>query len=292
MMITKPHQRPISALTAILALAALGTSIAQAQTVTMPSTRVSPQDWEPLPASVTFHTLAKFNVKDGHGPGNWAQPGAVEGRDGNLYGTTAFGGAHSGGTVFQMTPGGTLTTLHNFCAEPGCADGNGPAGLVLGANGNFYGTIYANGANNGGTIFKIAPDGTLTTLYSFCSLANCIDGSGPVGLARAAEGSFYGTTGLGGIATTCPYSSGGCGTVFKITPGGDLSTLYSFCSQPVCADGANPLATVIQATDGNLYGTTEGGGSYGGGTVFRLTPGGTLTTVRHERKGPRRAQCV
>jgi uncharacterized repeat protein (TIGR03803 family) len=125
--------------------------------------------------------------------------------------------------------------------------------------------------------------GTLTTLYSFCSQSGCADGEGPeAALVQAANGDFYGTTNQGGAnQANCAPST--CGTVFKITPSGTLTTLYSFCAQSLCADGAYPnFAQLVQATDGDLYGTT-GGGGYGGGasggTIFKITPNGTLTTL-------------
>src|ERR1039457_5994156 len=117
------------------------------------------------------------------------------------------------------------------------------------------------------------PAQTLTTLYSFCSLGfPCTDGDVPfAGLVQAANGDLYGTTLFSG--------TNGQGMVFKITQGGTLTTLYSFCSQTNCTDGANPDAGLVQAANGDLYGTTAGGGAYGGGTVFEITPDGTLTTL-------------
>jgi uncharacterized repeat protein (TIGR03803 family) len=124
-----------------------------------------------------------------------------------------------------------------------------------------------------GTVFKMTPDGNLTTLAGF-------EGANPRALVQASDGNFYGTTEAGGTSKNC---NGGCGTVFKITPSGTLTTLYSFCSLANCADGWNPWAGVIQATDGNFYGTTELGGAncapLGCGTIFRMTPGGSLTTL-------------
>ena len=137
-------------------------------------------------------------------------------------------------------------------------------------HGNFYG-VSAGGAHGGGTVFKITPAGTLTTLYSFCAQANCADGSGPSGLVQATDGNFYGTTGGGGASDDC---SGGCGTAFKITPTGKLTTLHSFDS----AEGSG-ASGLVQATDGNFYGTTGGGGASGSGTVFKITPAGELTTL-------------
>jgi uncharacterized repeat protein (TIGR03803 family) len=154
-------------------------------------------------------------------------------------------------------------------------DGAEPcAGLVQGIDGNFYGTTYVGGANDNGVVFKISPKGNLTTLYSFCSLASCTDGSNSFApLVRGSDGNFYGTTADGG-ATGC------CGTVFKITPHGRLTTLYSFCSQSNCPDGGYPFAGLIQGTDGMFYGTT-GSGSLDSnyGTVFKISRGGSLTTL-------------
>jgi uncharacterized repeat protein (TIGR03803 family) len=190
----------------------------------------------------------------------------VQGTNGDFYGTTAFGGAGIFGTVFEITPGGTLTTLYSFGSG---AHGDEPyAGLVQGIDGNFYGTNALGGAYRQGTVFKVTPEGALTTLHTF----DVTGGAGPyAGLVQATDGNFYGTT-------TSGASSNG-GTIFKITSGGDLTTLYSFCSQSTCADGGNPTAGVVQATDGNFYGTTAFGGANGRGTIFRITPGGTLTTL-------------
>ena len=175
------------------------------------------------------------------------------------------------GTFFRMTPGGSLTVLYNFCVQPNCADGSSPTWLVLGADGNFYGTAFGGGAYANGTVFKITPRGMLTTIYSFCALPNCADGAAPFGLIQATDGNLYGTTDQGG--------AGNSGTVFKVTPGGALTTLYSFCSQANCTDGSTPYATVIQGTDGNFYGTTGYGGAYNSGTAFKVTPSGKLTTL-------------
>jgi uncharacterized repeat protein (TIGR03803 family) len=143
-------------------------------------------------------------------------------------------------------PAQTFTTLFSF----GGTDGGSPeAVLVQGTDGNFHGTTYD------GTVFKITPGGTLTTLYSFCAQSACTDGANPVaGLVQATNGDFYGTTENGGAY--------GYGTVFRITGGGALTTLYSFCAQSGCTDGQNPHAGLVQATNGDLYGTTENGGAY------------------------------
>jgi uncharacterized repeat protein (TIGR03803 family) len=191
--------------------------------------------------------------------------GLVQADDGNLYGTTD--GPFTGGTVFKITPDGTLTTLYNFDGAEG-GNPNGP--LIQSTDGNLYGTTFYGGFGNG-TVFKITLGGTLTTLYSFCPETPCIDGRYPAaGLAMGTDGNFYGTTRLGGLN----YQ----GTVFKITPGGKLTRLHSFCLHVTCEDGAFPTG-LIQATDGNLWGITTTGGAHGFGTIFAITPRGVLTTV-------------
>jgi uncharacterized repeat protein (TIGR03803 family) len=223
-----------------------------------------------LPAQ-TLTTLHSFYVTDGSSP----QAGLVQGTDGNLYGTTNNGGATGGGTVFKITPGGTLTTLYTFCSQSGCADGAFPgAGLVQAIHGeyygtgDFYGTTQTSEASGGGTLFRITPSGTLTTLYRFPAGLNS-----NAALVQAFNGDFYGITQYGG--------TNGYGTVFTMTPSGALTTLYSFCSQTNCTDGAFPYAGLVQATNGDLYGTTGSGGDVvrPSGTVFKITPSGTLTTL-------------
>ena len=208
-----------------------------------------------------------------------AQPttALIQAADGNFYGTAMNGGANGNfGTVFRFkytNPSG-LTVLHSFCSLPGCTDGGVPlAGLVQATGGRFYGTTETFGANSRGTVFKMTASGTLTTLYTFCTLANCADGSAPIGeLIQATNGSFYGTTITGGTSTNC---NGGCGTAFKINSQGTLTTLHSFN----LSDGSFPNA-LVQGTDGNFYGTTDLGGTFNKGTVFQMTPGGKVTTLR------------
>jgi len=227
-----------------------------------------------------------LNCPDGYYP----SAGLVQSTNGDFYGTTVGGGAVNRpcagepnfmgcGTVFKISPSGTLTTLHEFCSQAGCADGAFPfAGLVQATNRDLYGTTLEGGANGKGTAYKISQNGELNTLYSFCSRggSNCTDGAGPeAGLVQATDGNLYGVT-LGGGAN-------GDGTIFEITPGGALTTIYNFCSLSGCADGVGPAAALIQGTNGNLYGTTLYGGlssncnpsqSYAGcGTIFRLAVG-------------------
>lgn len=193
----------------------------------------------------------------------------VQATNGDLYGTTWGGGTYGNGTVFGISPSGNLITQYSFCAQSGCPDGSNPYfGLVLATDGNLYGVTDAGGANGYGTVFKISPAGALTTLYSFCAVSGCADGSLPyAGLIQATDGNLYGTTRSGGAS--------GAGTVFKLTLSGNLTTLYSFSG---AADGANPQATLVQAPNGSLYGTTYGGGT-GSGTIFTIALNGTLSTL-------------
>jgi uncharacterized repeat protein (TIGR03803 family) len=209
--------------------------------------------------------------------------GLIQDVAGNLYGTTTTGGANKSGTVFKITIQGELTTLYTFCSQIACADGSNPNGLLLATDGNFYGTTMIGGANGLGTIFKMTPQGVLTTLYSFCSQPNCADGydsDQSFGtLIEGVDGNFYGTTDVGGSnAGAC--LNVGCGTAYKITPQGKFTTLHTFCSKANCPDGMTPY-WLIRGADGSFYGATGGGGSnqLTGGTIFRLTTKGTLTTL-------------
>jgi len=223
--------------------------------------------------SGTLTTLYSFCSQSGCTDGAQPEAGLAQATNGDLYGTTAYGGASGDGTVFKITPSGTLTTLYSFCSQGGCTDGANPeAGLVQATNGGLYGTTEAGGANGAGTVFKITPSGTLTTLHSFCSQSGCTDGAYPeAGLVQATNGDLYGTTNVGG-AYGGPYADSG-GTVFKISASGTLTTLYSFCFQTSCGDGAFPAGGLVQATDGNFYGTASYGEAGNDGSVFSLNVG-------------------
>jgi uncharacterized repeat protein (TIGR03803 family)/YVTN family beta-propeller protein len=186
--------------------------------------------------------------------------------NGNIY-----GGSNNVSVIAGATPKQTFTTLAVFDGT----NGSSPGSLVQGTDGNLYGTATYKGAYGYGTLFKTTLGGAVTTLYSFCSQANCPDGQWPgSGLILATDGNFYGTTSAGGTFRV--------GTVFRIAPTGKLTTLYNFCAQTNCTDGAGP-GGLIQATDGNFYGTTTGatggGETANAGTVFRITATGKLTTL-------------
>ncbi|HEY3043433.1 MAG TPA: choice-of-anchor tandem repeat GloVer-containing protein, partial [Vicinamibacterales bacterium] len=213
-----------------------------------------------LDAAGTLTTLHRFSRGS---DGSFPYAGVIQATDGSFYGTTTWGGASDAGTVFKLDGAGTLTTLHSFTGD---SDGAYPyAGVIQATDGSFYGTTTQGGASGVGTVFKLDPAGTLTTLHSF---TNGSDSAYPyAGLIQATDGSFYGTTDGGGGASG--------GTVFKLDPAGTLTTLHSFTG----GEGASPRAGVIQATDGSFYGTTPQGGASGVGTVFTLDGAGTLTTL-------------
>jgi uncharacterized repeat protein (TIGR03803 family) len=196
--------------------------------------------------------------------------GLVQGSDGYFYGTTVEGGPNGSGTVFKISTNGVLTTLYSFGtvtdAHGNPLDGAAPtAALVQGSDGYFYGTTEGGGPNGCGTVFKISTNGALTSLHFF-TVTN--DGANLNGLVQGSDGNFYGTTGAGG--------TNGCGTVFKISTNGVLTTLYAFTGGN---DGRYPQAGLVQESDGIFYGTTYSGGMNNGGTVFKITTNGALTTL-------------
>jgi uncharacterized repeat protein (TIGR03803 family) len=211
-------------------------------------------------------------------------------KNGDFYGTTSSGGTLpkgasgvASGTVFRITTDGAFHQLYTFCKTWPCPDGAVPmSALIQGTDGNFYGTTYGGGANNNaGTVFELTPAGVLTTVYNFCSRTNCLDGELPTaGLVEGTDGNFYGTTQKGGLCLEDPcdaFEDGG--VIFRITPAGKYTVLYSFCSQVNCADGSNPSTPLIQGTNGNFYGTTRDGGGVTAGTIFKISPSGEFTQL-------------
>jgi uncharacterized repeat protein (TIGR03803 family) len=188
-------------------------------------------------------------------------------RSGNIYGTTASGGANNYGAVFKIAPSGTETILHSF--NIGNTDGYTPRGkLLLDAKGNIYGTTPSGGAHLFGAVFKINSSGTETLFHSFTG----VDGATPEGgVISDTKGNIYGTTPGGGAY--------GYGTVFKITPSGNESVLYSFVGPISGPDGAFPYSDLVFDMSGNLYGTTQLGGAYGAGTIFEITPSAKETVL-------------
>jgi len=315
----------------------------------------------PAPAQ-TFKTLVNFNNTNGDQPVNAT---LVQGQNGDLYGTTYLAGAHGNGQVFKMTPAGVISTVYSFCSLAACDDGDAPAApLLLGADGNLYGTTRYQGTGGCGVVFKLTPAGVYTVLHAFVNTDGCYP---TIGLMQASNNLFYGATPAGGSAGygtlyqvsstgafkvihnfdgtvagggvpggspiqatngnlyggtvapgqsviyqtnlagtvfhTYPFSASnadvsgpliqasngniygttsfapGYGTFFRVTPAGVITTLYSFCSLTNCADGSQPVDGVIQASDGNFYGTTYRGGANNAGTIFKITAAGVLTTL-------------
>ena len=217
----------------------------------------------------TLHTFGAVNLaasgslvnRDGAVP----SAGLIQGYDGNFYGTASAGGAYGHGTVFSVTAGGKFTTVHSFNTRDGA---NPTAALLQAADGRFYGVTESGGTYGCGTIFVISSSGVLTTLFHFTGG----EGMRPRGaLVQDGDGNLYGTTSSGG--------PGSGGTVFKLTPAGSLTVLYAFTGQP--PDGGYPLAGLVQGRDGKLYGTTVRGGTDDQGSVFSITPAGTVTTLHN-----------
>jgi len=283
----------------------------------------------------TFTSLRSFQGTNGANP--WAA--LIQGANGNYYGITSSGGIgynpsssdYGAGIVFEMSPNGKITVIYSFCSQMNslgiCLDGASPTSLVLGGNGNFYGTTYSGGVNDYGTVFELTTAGKLTTIYNFCAAANCMDGEEPYGLIQGTNGNYFGVTYRGGahgggvvfevssagkltlvhtfagsdganpFAPLLQASNGnfygiafsggtgkgsacsGCGTLFEITPTGQFTTLYDFCTLSNCLDGSLPQGSLIQATDGNLYGTTAEGGTNDSGTIFKMNPAGQFNTL-------------
>lgn len=207
--------------------------------------------------------------------------GVIQATDGNFYGTTYIGGTKNLGTVYRVSPSGDFANLFSFTNDS--QGGFLPyTGLVQHPNGDLYGTTLRGGANDAGTIFRITLAGTLTVLRSFAGA----DGKNPEGrLVVGADGALYGTTLIGGASDR--------GSVYRIAPDGSgFSTLYSFPSLGAFnsagvatnATGANPRAGLTLGADGNFYGAAYQGGASGYGTVFRMTPSGSVTTL-HDFNG-------
>lgn len=231
--------------------------------------------------------LHSFRYADGAYPA----AGLTLGSDGNFYGATSAGADNSCdmgcGTIFRITPGGVFSTLHSFSSSDGA---NPTAPPIQATDGNFYGTTAYGGGDDTctvgcGTVFRMSVAGALTTLHSF----NSHDGANPfAALFQGTDRNFYGTTLAGGANGFCNFEGlSGCGTVFKISPAGALTTLHSFDGN----DGANPFAALIEAADGNFYGTTFDGALYGGGfcaggaargtcgVIFKITSAGAFGTL-------------
>jgi uncharacterized repeat protein (TIGR03803 family) len=206
----------------------------------------------------TYSVIYNF---DGTAHGKTPRSGLMLGTDGNFYGTTWQGGTSNYGNIFQINSAGTLTVLHNFSYSDG---GNPYSPPIQGTDGNYYGVTEAGGTGSG-TVYKITSSGTFTSLHSF-SFAECATPVAP--LIQGTDGNFYGICETGGAA-------GGDGSVIKITSAGVVTLMYSFDF----THGSHPNGPLVQGSDGNFYGTTSGGGTLDGGVVFKLTPAKVLTVL-------------
>jgi uncharacterized repeat protein (TIGR03803 family) len=216
--------------------------------------------------------LHTFNSTDGAFPDG----GLIQGSDGNLYGTASGGGAHGFGTVFKITPSGRFTTIYSFAG--GVGDGAYPLySVIRDSAGNIYGTTQNGGPadNLGGVVFKITSSGHESILHMFTGGA---DGGNPDGdLIRDSGGNLYGVTVAGGD-TTCADEIFfvGCGVVFRLDPAGNETVLHTFEGG---LDGANPWGGLVMDSAGNLYGTTEFGGRYAAGQIFKINRSGHKTVI-------------
>jgi len=217
----------------------------------------------------TLQTLYNFCSAANCADGGLPYAGVIVDPSGNLYGTAEYYGAQNAGTIYELSNSKGVwseTTLYTFCSATGCDDGNGPfAQLAEDAKGNLYGTTYFGGTANDGVVFEFTPSGSnYTVLHGFCSEANCTDGSEPAA-AVTLDGAdrLFGTTGRGG--------DNNYGTIFEIAKG-SFTRVYSFCAQSGCSDGGYPYGTLTLDGKGQIYGTTQAGGSNGLGEVYRLKP--------------------
>ena len=243
---------------ALVLILALGTAVAL---------RAQSADEPPV---ATYHLLHSFG---GGSDGCGSLSPLVQDASGNLYGTTGGGGQFRQGTVFKVTPSGTETVLHSFAGPPSDGSLVQFASLTLDPEGNVYGTTFGGGKFGYGVVFKVTATGTESILYNFTGGK---DGGYPYGgLARDSAGNLYGTTTEGG---TFP----GAGVVFKLSTSDTESVLHNFGSSST--DGISPTSNLIRDSSGNLYGTTEFGGAFFAGTVFKVTPSGS-ERVLHSFKG-------
>ena len=224
-----------------------------------------------LPPGGNLSVLSDFAADGTELTGRNVPQAPVQAADGNFYGTTSDGGAGGYGTIYRLTPGGTHSVLLSFTGTSGPNKGDDPrSALIIGRDGNFYGTTFSGGANNGGTVYRVTLAGMLTTLFEFSY--GSPSGYLPIGgLIEASDGSLFGTTALGG--------ANNCGTVYRITPAGVLSTLLAFTGNTGENKGNNSWGSLAAGDDADFYGTTREGGASGLGTVFRVTAAGALTTL-------------
>ena len=204
--------------------------------------------------------------------GTTCNTGLSLGRDGSFYGTCADGKSpFENGTVFSASAASGIATLHTFAGSDGKMPE--PGVPVQGIDGNFYGMTEAGGANGAGTVFVMHGDGSVVVLYNFGGFQD--DGREPTGaLTLASDGNFYGTTMAGGKL--------GGGTVFKMTPGGQVTILHAFPSKSA-KEGVMPMGGVVEGKGGKFYGVTFSGGQENLGTIYVLKQTGKTQTLHSFR---------
>jgi uncharacterized repeat protein (TIGR03803 family) len=237
------------------------------------ATGVDPGDGTAFKMSASGSITILHNFGDGSVTNDGIYPSAslTLGSDGNFYGTTLDSSDGNAGDVFKMTPSGTVSILYEF-ADMGLNGKNPASQLVVGANGSFYGTTLAGGNAGDGTVFEVSPEGIEAVLHNFGDGSIANDGINPGALVLGSDGNFYGVTVLGGRAQE--------GTIYRMSPSGQLAVLHQFGDGTVANDGEQPNG-IMQATDGNLYGTTSLGGNTGtdGGALFRCTLSGVAAVL-------------
>jgi uncharacterized repeat protein (TIGR03803 family) len=244
-----------------------------------------------------YAVLHTFCESPGCADGAVPSGGMIVDKKGNAYGVAGGGGKNDQGVVFEVTAKGKYKVLYDFCSKADCKDGGAPgdgtapaltydgaaAGETYDGRSPLYGAASVGGAHQAGAIFELDRNGkkwSEKVLYDFCSQANCADGNSPVSLTMNGAGDLIGQT-FGGGNGGDPFDIGG-GVVFKFT-GGQFTRLYAFCAQANCTDGRNPLAALVEDQAGDLFGTTEEGGTdKGGGTggvLFEISAGGTYSKL-------------
>jgi len=214
-------------------------------------------------------TLHNFSYSEGADP-----LGAPVFFQGNLYGATQSGGASQHGAIYKIDfPSLTFSTIHNFCSQPNCTDGDVVSGQLTPTKYQLWGATTYGGSKGFGTVFRVSSTGAFTTVHNFKSS----DGAGPIGtLLLASDGNLYGTTYAQGVH--------GNGSIYEVRTSGTFTKLYDFCAQDYCTDGAVPFAGLIEDSEGSFYGTTFAGGNAGLGTIFQFSAG--VVTTLHTFTGP------
>lgn len=220
-----------------------------------------------VPAQASQSTIKPFfifkcNASTNVCPNGQQPTSLIQSADGNLYGTTGFGGdsSQAQGTVFKLNARRQLTTIFTFLGDQ---NGGSPTSLLEGNDGHLYGTTNFGGANNAGVVFRLSKNGTIQILHNFCSLTACADGNGPFNLVLGSDGNLYGATSFSQL-----------GTLFRVTPNGSYSLLHTF---NVAVDGPQAIGMIL-GSDGNIYGTTQGASDFPT-ILFQLTPAGQVNVL-------------